>query len=135
MYNWNALLHIFATQHAFQCSEFLHCRRIVYANYVPTRSDEDPMGQLTVRKLLFALVAITLVHGTPPSHAKPNGDKLFYLPPSPLSEGEPGSVIRSVNLTNAAALPSAARNILVLSLKKHRWPRHRRVRDDCDSER
>ena len=40
--------------------------------------------------------------------------KDFYQTPSPLAPGEPGSVIRSGNLTDSAALPSAARNILVL---------------------
>jgi pimeloyl-ACP methyl ester carboxylesterase len=38
----------------------------------------------------------------------------FYVPPSPLPTAEHGTLIRSQPLTNAAALPSAARNLLVL---------------------
>ncbi len=38
----------------------------------------------------------------------------FYNPPSPLPPAAPGTVIRTQPLTNAAALPSAARNVLVL---------------------
>lgn len=38
----------------------------------------------------------------------------FYKPPSPLLPGTHGKVIQSRPLTNAAALPSAARNLLVM---------------------
>jgi pimeloyl-ACP methyl ester carboxylesterase len=38
----------------------------------------------------------------------------FYVPPSPLPVREHGKVIRSRPLTDAAALPSAARNLLVM---------------------
>ena len=38
----------------------------------------------------------------------------FYRPPSPLPPGQPGAVIRSRALTGSAALPAAARNLLVL---------------------
>jgi pimeloyl-ACP methyl ester carboxylesterase len=38
----------------------------------------------------------------------------FYLPPVPLSAGQHGTVIRSGPLATAAALPSAARNLLVM---------------------
>lgn len=38
----------------------------------------------------------------------------FYEPPVPLPLAQPGSLIRQRPLTNAAALPSAARNVLVL---------------------
>ena len=43
----------------------------------------------------------------------PAGDS-FYLPPSPLPLAEHGTVIRSLPLTDSAALPSAARNLVVL---------------------
>jgi alpha-beta hydrolase superfamily lysophospholipase len=41
-------------------------------------------------------------------------DDAFYVPPSPLPVREHGKVIRSRPLTDAAALPSAARNLLVM---------------------
>ena len=43
----------------------------------------------------------------------PAGDE-FYRPPSPLPSGMHGRVVRSRPLVNAAALPSAARNLLVM---------------------
>ncbi|TCT07822.1 lipase family protein [Aquabacter spiritensis] len=54
----------------------------------------------------------------PPEAAGPGGigpdGTAFYVPPSPLPDGEPGSVIWTRPLTGTMALPSAARNLLVL---------------------
>jgi pimeloyl-ACP methyl ester carboxylesterase len=58
----------------------------------------------------FVLSTILSLQGLAES---PKADA-FYVPPSPLPIGAHGSVIRSRNLTDAAALPSAGRNLLVM---------------------
>lgn len=47
-------------------------------------------------------------------HAESKNAEAFYFPPSPLPAGDHGQVIRSRDLTDAAALSSAARNLLVM---------------------
>ncbi len=59
-----------------------------------------------------ALLAAALLAATMASTA---GDA-FYQPPVPLPAGTHGDLIRQTPLDNAAALPSAARNVLVLYL-------------------
>lgn len=46
--------------------------------------------------------------------AAPDADAAFYAPPSPLAPAAAGTVIRTRPLANAAALPGAGRNLLVL---------------------
>lgn len=73
---------------------------------------------MTSRRLLISLaLALGLVAGAAPSafaaQEGPAGDA-FYVPPRPLPAGEAGSVIWQRALTGTMALPSAARNTLVL---------------------
>lgn len=66
------------------------------------------------RAPLFVASLIIGMAGAQPALAQqPQGDS-FYLPPSPLAQAPAGTVIRSRALTNSAALPSAAKNLLVL---------------------
>jgi pimeloyl-ACP methyl ester carboxylesterase len=58
------------------------------------------------RVALFVVLAVSCAQAQTPD--------AFYLPPSPLPPGDHGAVIRSQPLANSAALPSAARNLLVL---------------------
>jgi pimeloyl-ACP methyl ester carboxylesterase len=63
---------------------------------------------------MLALLATVVMATTMSSTA---GDA-FYQPPTPLPAGTHGDLIREAPLTNAAALPSAARNVLVLYLSE-----------------
>jgi pimeloyl-ACP methyl ester carboxylesterase len=69
---------------------------------------------ILVRSALF-LSAVMIGNGLA---AAPNEDRAeggaFYNPPDPLPSGEHGRVIAKRPLTTSAALPSAARNVLVL---------------------
>ena len=74
-------------------------------------SRKQPM-QILPRVALLAF-GLTIASGAASFAQSPAGDA-FYLPPSPFLPAAHGAVIRSQPLANAAALPSAARNILVL---------------------
>lgn len=68
------------------------------------------------RRLLFSAILAAGVAACGAAMAAapgPDGDA-FYVPPSPLPEGPSGSVIWSRPFTGTMALPSAARNLLVL---------------------
>jgi pimeloyl-ACP methyl ester carboxylesterase len=59
----------------------------------------------------FAAVVLAATMGS-------TGEDAFYQPPAPLPAGSHGDLLRSQPLTNAAALPSASRNVLVLYLSQ-----------------
>ena len=66
-------------------------------------------------RLPFIASAFLFCMGMPiQSPAQTTHAAAFYVPPSPLPVREHGKVIRSRRLTDAAALPSAARNLLVM---------------------
>jgi pimeloyl-ACP methyl ester carboxylesterase len=67
---------------------------------------------IRVSSLLIGL--IVSLFGNSPVAARAADADAFYRPPSPLTPAEHGAVIRSRALTGSAALPSAARNLLVL---------------------
>jgi pimeloyl-ACP methyl ester carboxylesterase len=74
----------------------------------------DPEVPMNVCKLLFTFGASFLLQGWQASYAQSASDDAFYSAPSPLPLAEPGAVIRIADLLSSAALPGAARNILVL---------------------
>jgi pimeloyl-ACP methyl ester carboxylesterase len=72
------------------------------------------MSSLQIRTPLLASGLLFLLVLSLHGRAESPGPDAFYLPPSPLPVSEHGKVIRSRDLTDAAALPSAARNLLVM---------------------
>ncbi|MBA3326265.1 MAG: lipase, partial [Rhodobacteraceae bacterium] len=64
-----------------------------------------------MRVALAVLASAGWVSGAAAQVAPPDA---FYSPQSPLPAGAPGSVIQSMPLASSAALPSAARNLVVL---------------------
>ena len=72
---------------------------------------------MSLERYLFLIVACVLAGALPATAASipagPAGDA-FYTPPAPLPKGSRGSVIWTRPLDGTMALPSAARNILVL---------------------
>jgi pimeloyl-ACP methyl ester carboxylesterase len=74
------------------------------------RRSKNFFGMLLVSLLCNILFSIPASASSKPNLSAEN----FYTPPQPLPHGEPGQVIKTQDLTNSAALPSAARNILVL---------------------
>ncbi len=67
------------------------------------------------RGLIAAIALIgagSICFSSPPARAQ--AASAFYVPPSPLPPAEHGAVIRTLPLDDAAALPSAARNLVVL---------------------
>jgi pimeloyl-ACP methyl ester carboxylesterase len=75
---------------------------------------KDLMPTIPLR-ILYIVAALVFCMVVPmQGGAESSNVNAFYLPPSPLPASEHGKVIRSRNLTDAAALPSAARNLLVM---------------------
>ena len=72
------------------------------------------MPSTGLRGSLIVCLVPTGMAGSHCVHAQSMAGDDFYAPPSPLPPAEHGAVIRSRPLTNSAALPSAARNLLVL---------------------
>jgi len=72
------------------------------------------MLSVTFRNTLLAFALVSCVGLSTPSLAQTKQPDAFYRPPSPLPAAQHGKVIRSRPLTDAAALPSAARNLLVM---------------------
>ena len=72
------------------------------------------MRSVGLRGSLVACLVLIGMAGSHHVHAQLTAGDNFHAPPSPLAPAEHGAVIRSHALTNSAALPSAARNILVL---------------------
>ncbi|TCK71512.1 secretory lipase [Acidipila rosea] len=64
-------------------------------------------------RIPFVAAALLFCMGIP-SQSPAQTMHAFYVPPTPLPAGEHGKVIRSLPLTDAAALQSAARNLLVM---------------------
>ncbi len=68
--------------------------------------------------IAFVVALAVVASGAVPSARAAAADapagRAFYAPPAPLPAGKPGSVIWSRPLSGAAALPHAARNVLVL---------------------
>ena len=79
------------------------------------------MSPIHLSSVVLAVSAVASMVGAAPAlaqllplHQSTYLDDTFYLPPSPLLQAAAGTVIRSRTLTNSAALPSAAKNLLVL---------------------
>jgi pimeloyl-ACP methyl ester carboxylesterase len=72
------------------------------------------MVRTPIRVRSFLIGLIIALAGASPIAARAGDGDAFYLPPSPLPPAEHGAVIRSRALAGSAALPSAARNLLVL---------------------
>lgn len=68
----------------------------------------------SIRVRSFLIGAIIALAGSSPIKAQAAESDAFYSPPSPLPQASHGTVIRFRALTGSAALPSAARNLLVL---------------------